>query len=195
MRRQTAGTCEVPGGTGRHIRLDPFMLPARVAFTSIARAGSAVHTVVIDREDVMIHRAGEGRIPLTISVPVSAYRGVLLSTREDGGILSVALRLLHRNSDLAVPLLIGEDSDDAIADWSAWGRTLRRPLLIEDADGCVSEPFERLGGVLLRPAKARRVNKFFAERRPRMLCTRQVGGQTSGIVHREDEIIARGIAD
>lgn len=195
MRRQTAGTCEVPGGTGRSIRLDPFMLPARVAFTSVARAGSAVHTVVIDREDVMIHRTGEGRIPLTISVPVSAYRGVLLSTRKDGGIVSVALNLLHRNADLAIPLLMSEDCDDAVADWSAWGRTLRRPLLIEDADGCVREPFDRLGGIILRPAKARRVNKFFAERRPKMLCTRQLGGPTRGIVHREDEIIARGIAD
>lgn len=195
MRRQTAGTCEVPGGTGRSIRLDPFALPARLAFTSVARTGSAVHTVVLGRENVMIRRVGEGRIPLTISVPVSSYRGILLSTREDGGMLSIMLRLLHRNNDLAVPLLTGGDADDAVADWSAWGRMLRRPLLIEDADGCVREPFERLGGVLLRPVKARRVNRFFAERRPKMLCRRQVGGRPCGVVHREDEIIARDLAD
>lgn len=195
MRRQTAGTCEVPRGSGRSIRLDPFALPARVTFTSVARNGSAVHTVVLGRETVMIHRVGEGRIPLTISVPISSYRGILLSTGDDGGMPSIMLRLLHLNNDLVVPLRAGGDTDDAVVDWSAWGRMLRRPLLFEDADGCIREPYERLGGVILRPVKARRVNKFFAERRPMMLCRRQVGGRPSGVIHREDEIIARDVAD
>lgn len=195
MRRQTAGTREVPEGTGRHVRLDPFDLPARVAFAGPARAGAAVHTVVIDREAVMIHRTSTTGLPLYISVPVSSYRGVLLSAREEDGAARVVLRLLHANGDLGVPLLEADDADDVIADWRAWGSALGRPLLIEDAEGQVREPFSRLGAVLVKPVKARRVNTFFAERRPRFLCARRVGGPPPGRVHREDEIIARDVTD
>jgi hypothetical protein len=132
--------------------------------------------------------------PPHVSVPLGAYRGVLLTSAAGPGD-RVVLRLDHANEELAIPLFDSDDCDDVIADWQAWSRTLRRPLLIADLDGTLIEAQSRLGALTVEPPRARRLNAFFAERRPRFLCRRRVGGLPPGIVHNEDEIIARDIAD
>lgn len=194
MRRQTAGTAEVSGTGESPLRLDPFQLPARVDYAGAARAGTTPQTAVIEADRVVIRRMTGAGVPLYVSVPLRAYRGVLLTAPEGGG-AGVSLRLDHDNGDLAVPLFEAADCDEVIADWQAWSRTLRKPLLIADADGTVYPAEDRLGALAVASPKARRVNRFFAERRPRFLCRRKVGGAPSGIVHREDEIIARDTAD
>lgn len=194
MRRQTADTCEVSEGAVRSFRLDPFHLPARVEYFGAVRAGARRHSAVIGPDSIVIRRMTGAGVPLYVTVPVRCYRGVLL-TAADGGDERVALRLVHANDELAVPLFEADDADDVLADWQAWGRALARPLLIEDADGVLCEPHDRLGSLIVKRPKARRVNKFFAERRPRFLCRRAVGGKWTGAVHHEPEIIARGTVD
>ncbi len=194
MRRQTAGTAEVPGkGTGA-FRLDPFHLPARVDYPATARAGTTTQTAIIDRDRVVIRRMTGAGVPLYVSVPLKSYRGILL-TDAAGAPEGVALRLDHANRDLTVPLYEAADDEEVIADWQAWAQALGRPLLIADADGAIHEAQPRLGALRIQRPKARRVNKFFAERRPRFLTRRKPGGRTNGVVHREDEIIARDTAD
>jgi hypothetical protein len=191
MRRQTADTLEVSGDRAGAFRLDPFHLPARVDYAGKTRAGTTPQTAVIERDRVVIRRMTGAGVPLYMSVPLASYRGVLLSAAGDG----VVLRLEHENGELAVPLYRADDADDVLAEWQAWSRTLGRPLLISDADGVAHDAEDRVGALIVRRPKARRVNKFFAERRPRVLCRRKVGGPATGPVHSEDEIIARDTSD
>jgi len=206
MRRQTAGTVEVPEGAGCRVRLDPFELPARVVYSGRDQSGHDRHrrpasrqqVAIVGEESVMIRRETGAGVPLYMTVPLSAYQGVLLQVRDAataGDEALAALHLHHANPDLAVPLMQADDTDDVIADWQAWGRTLRRPLLIRGVDGSICEPYVRLGGLIVRPTAARRANTFFRERRPRFLSKRQVGGAFPGRVYRETEIIARDTAD
>jgi hypothetical protein len=195
MRRQTAGTAQVLEGESCFARLDPFQLPARVSYRGAARAGTAAQVAIIGADSVMIRRETGAGVPLYVTVPLRAYAGVLLSVRETASGQAVALRLHHKNGDLDVPLFEAESTEDVIADWQAWARTLARPLLIQNADGEIVEPFERLGGVVVKMPAARRANRFFAERRPRFLCKRRIGGRPSGAVFDEAEIIARDTAD
>lgn len=194
MRRQTADTHAVSGDRAGAFRLDPFRLPARVDYPGVTRAGTCRQTAVIGPEIVVIRRMTGADVPLYMSVPLKSYRGVLL-TAADGSGDRVALRLEHDNAELAVPLFEADDTDDVMADWQAWSRALRRPLLIADSDGVAHPAQDRLGALVIHRPRARRVNKFFAERRPRILTRRHVGGRPSGRVHAETEIIARDTTD
>lgn len=195
VRRQSTSAAKVPEDAGRSFRLDPFQLPARVDYLGATRAGTTPQTAVVSPDRVTIRRMTGAGAPLYVGVPLSAYRGVLLSVRSEGGSERISLKLHHPNDELAVPLFEADDMDDVVADWQAWGRMLARPLLIEQADGAIAEPYERLGSLVVKRPRARRANRFFAERRPRMLCSRRVGGRSSGLVHRDDEIIARAVED
>ena len=199
MRRQTASTAEVHEGESCRARLDPFELPARVTYLGAARAGTAQHVAIIGQDSVMIRRETEAGVPLYVTVPLAAYSGVLLTANDavhgSGHGPSVALTLHHPNGDLDVPLFEADDTDDVIADWQAWSRTLARPLLIRNSDGEICEPRERLGGLTVKPPMARRANRFFADRRPRFLCERRTGGPAFGAVYAEAEIIARSSND
>jgi Family of unknown function (DUF6101) len=195
MRRQTAGTGTVLKRESCTMRLDPFELPARVVYRDATRAGDAPRIAIIGSEKIMIRRETGAGVPLYLTVPLRAYAGVLLSVRDTPDTCRVSLQLHHPNRDLGVPLFEADDTDDVIADWRAWSRTLRRPLLIEENDGGICEPFERIGAVTVKRPKARRVNTFFAERRPKFLCRRKVGGAFPGAVFHEDEIIARAVND
>ncbi len=186
-------TFGVSRGTSRCVRPDPFNLPARIDYQGTVRAGYIPQTAVIADKVVVIRRMTGAGVPLYVTVPLAAYSGVVLTSDADGE--GVALRLDHPNRDLAIPLYRSGDADDVIAEWQAWGRTLRRPILIEDADGEVRDPHERIGMLIVHRPKARRLNRFFADRRPRVLMNRKLGGRPSGLVHRDDEIIARDTTD
>jgi hypothetical protein len=195
MRRQTVSTAEVLRGESCRARLDPFELPARVTYQGAARAGTAQQVAIIGQDSVMIRRETNAGVPLYMTVPLAAYSGVLLSVHDSDFGPSVELTLHHPNGDLGIPLFEADDTNDVIADWQAWSRTLARPLLIQNSDGEISEPRERLGGVTVKPPLARRANRFFAERRPRFLCERSTGGPTKGPVNTGAEIIARNTND
>ncbi len=74
--------------------------------------------------------------------------------------------------DLIVAVL---DEDDAIAVWRAAGKAMMLPLMMQAADGTVSNPYPQLGAVALGPFHFRRQHSFLRCRRPRFLARRQAG--------------------
>ncbi len=179
----------------RSVQPDPYHMPVHIGYAGRGRRGPVSQVAVIRPEVVTIRRECEAGVPLYITVPVRAYRGVVLSVRMGAAGEEVSLRLEHGNADLAIPLFVSTDADEALAEWRAWGKALSCPLLVEDAEGRVSQVEPHVGGIAVQPPRARRANKFFAERRPRFLTRRRTGGVATGPVLREDEIIARGIED
>nr|WP_280113385.1 DUF6101 family protein [Lutibaculum baratangense] len=185
----------MPGDRGRCVRPDPHQMPIRIGYSGRGRRGPVPQLAVIRRETVVIRRECEAGVPLYIQVPTRSYRGVVLSARAGTDGQEISLRLEHGNADLAVPLPVEGSPEDALETWHVWAELLGCPLLIEDADGRIHDVERRLGGLAVRPPRARRANRFFAERRPRFLTRRRVGGVATGPVLREDEIIARGVED
>lgn len=67
------------------------------------------------------------------------------------------------------------DQEDAVAVWRDFGRVSGLPLLLETADGAISEPYPQLGRLVLGPIRIRRRHAFLAGRRPRFLTRRKTG--------------------
>ncbi|CAH1654927.1 conserved hypothetical protein [Hyphomicrobiales bacterium] len=67
------------------------------------------------------------------------------------------------------------DESDAVALWRDFGRSSGLPLLLETADGAVSEPFPQIGRVALGPVRIRRRHGLLNGRRPRFLTRRKTG--------------------
>jgi hypothetical protein len=67
------------------------------------------------------------------------------------------------------------DQDDAIAVWRDAGRTSGLPLLLETADGAITEPYPQVGRVALGAIRIRRRHALLAGRRPRFLTRRKTG--------------------
>lgn len=65
--------------------------------------------------------------------------------------------------------------DDAVAVWRDFGRVSGLPLLLETADGAISEPYPQFGRLALGPIRIRRRHAFLAGRRPRFLSRRRTG--------------------
>ena len=53
--------------------------------------------------------------------------------------------LEHRDSALTVPLFVADEGDEAMVEWKSWSRVLGVPLLVDDGDGALREPFRRIG--------------------------------------------------
>ncbi len=187
------GTQGAPGSS-RALRLDPHALPARYE----ARDGGAdgqVRDIELDRERVVLRRAVRG-IPMKVGVPIRDFRGVTLKTLPPDGDqpAAVAVMLEHRDTALSVPLFVADRGDEAMAEWKSWSRVLGVPLLVDDGDGTVREPFQRLGQLNVGPALARKKRRAAIRwRRPSILMRRKPGRpMADASVHREErEIIAR----
>jgi len=67
------------------------------------------------------------------------------------------------------------DQDNAVALWRDCGRTSGLPLLLETADGVISEPYPQLGRLALGPVRIRRRHGLLNGRRPRFLMRRKTG--------------------
>jgi hypothetical protein len=107
---------------------------------------------------------------------------------------SVALVLEHRDAALSLPLYRAEDSTDVVAEWQAWARVLKLPLLIAESDGRLREPFARIGALRVMAALPRRRQRStLRRRRPSIFLRRKPGRSLAGaVVHRDErEIIAR----
>jgi len=180
-------------GSSRAFRLDPFTLPVRYAATLGSGARRAEATILLDRDEAVVRRTSPAGAPLTFRISVKTFDGVAVRMMPVGhdGALEVTVELMHRDPALSLPLMIADDPADVAADWQAWGRTLRLPLLVIGQDGTVSAPVEQLGGVTLRPPKPRRRHSFFADRRPRFLTRRKTGRAGTPEIVTAREIIAR----
>src|ERR1043166_6976359 len=155
LRRQSMGADRSPG-SGRGLRHGPHALPA----SYVARDGGAdgqIRNIELDRERVVLRRAVRG-IPMKVGVPMSDFRGVMLTTLPPDGEqpAAVAVMLEHRDSALSVPLFVANEGDEAMAEWKCWGRVLGVPLLVTDGDGALREPFHRLGRLDVGETRPRR---------------------------------------
>jgi Family of unknown function (DUF6101) len=184
----------MPAGSSRVERLDPFTLPVRFA-VSDRGADERLRLVELSRERVVVHRAVAG-IPMAIRLPVAAYLGVALRMDppdgEEAGTVEVVLE--HKDPALSLPLYSATDGTDIVAEWQSWARVLELPLLVEEPDGGLREPFARIGALRVGTVRARRRKRSALRRRRPTLPLRRRPGVASKtpFVHRgEREIIAR----
>jgi hypothetical protein len=180
----------MPAGSSRMLRLDPFALPVRF-LASDAAADGRLRQVELTRERVVVRRAVAG-IRMAVNLPVTAYRGV--SIRVLGDEQGVAVVLEHRDPSLALQLYVAPDGNEVAAEWRTWGDVLGLPLLVDDGDGVLEEPFARIGALRIDLPRARRRRRnAIKRRRPSILMRRKptrlhgAAASYSG----EREIIAR----
>jgi hypothetical protein len=183
-----------PVGSSRALRLDPYALPVRYAARDSGADGQ-VRDIELDRERVVLNRAVSG-IRMKVGVPVHEFAGVTMRTLPPEGAepAAVAIMLEHRDTGLSVPLFVAIDGDDAMAQWKSWGRVLGVPLLVDDGNGALREPFRRIGRLGVgAPAPRRRRRAAIKWRRPSILMRRKPGRPSADpTIHRgEREIIAR----
>jgi hypothetical protein len=181
-------------GSSRALRLDPFSLPVRFEAADDAADGRR-RVVDLHRERVVVRRSVRG-MRMALNLPVAAFRGVAirLTGAVCGPPTSIAVMLEHSDPALSLPLFSSNTSDDIVAEWQSWGRVLGLPLLVVEPDGCVREPFARLGAVRIEaPTWRRRRRSAIARRRPSLVLRRRAGvASATPTLHRgEREIIAR----
>ena len=157
----------MPAGSGRGERLGPFALPLRFEVADHAGEGR-LRSVELDRERVLLGRASRG-IKTALSLPLVAYRGVAVRmeppARATAGTVAVVLE--HPDPTLSLTLYRAAHGSDIVAEWRAWGRALGVPLLVAEADGCLREPFEHIGAVVVGRPVSRRVRSPRKPRRTR----------------------------
>ena len=150
--------------------------------------------VELYRERVVVRRS-LGGMRMALNMPVSAFAGVAIRVlAREGEAPSVSVTLEHKDPALALPLLVCGETDEAFADWRAWGNVLGLPLLVAEDDGELREPFARMGGVrvdTVRPRRRRR--SALKRRRPTIRCAAPTGKLTEAtpVYRGEREIIAR----
>jgi hypothetical protein len=118
------------------------------------------------------------------STPIQRIEGVRI-IRPAMNWTGVGLRLQHHDltsslfeifltagggRDLVIAVL---DEDDAIAAWRSAGKATALPLLLQAADGAMSNPYPQIGPVALGPLHLRRQHAFLRHRRPRFLMRRK----------------------
>jgi hypothetical protein len=140
-----------------------------------ARADGHRRLVRLDADNVIIARAVAG-VPMNVTVPTSAYRGVVLrlaGVRDDA--FSYEVRLVHADPDLCVTLAEADDDWDINAEWRLWARAFGLPTLVERVEGREEPDRPMLGKVVARGPAPRRRGKTIAARRARFLTRRKVG--------------------
>ena len=108
-------------------RVDPMALPVRVALPARSM------TATLEASRVTFRRAGDGRPPLYVTVPVSCYQGVVMTRSgealeeelEDTGMTIGATLRDHAEMGDRVPLLVGVFLVLVIA-WYVLARRARR---------------------------------------------------------------------
>lgn len=192
MRRQTE-LGGISAGSSCSAQLDPLALPVRF-MANDAMADERVRHVELHPERVILRRAIQG-MRIALNVPVQAYLGVSirLNPGQDGVPAGVAVFLEHKDPSLSIELYSAENSDDVVAEWQLWSRSLGLPALVAGSEGGFHAPFPQLGAVRIKPPTQRRRRRSpLSKRRPRFLARRRPGiSRGAPTVHHEREIIAR----
>lgn len=126
-------------------------------------------------------------MPARPAAPAIERVGSVRILRGSAGWRGVALRLANPSGDddrFELALTAGDGRSvvvasvgevDAVALWRDFGRASGLPLLLETADGAVTEPFPQIGLVALGPVRIRRRHGLLNGRRPRFLTRRKTG--------------------
>ncbi len=164
-------TAAMPADTGRPLRIDPNALPARYQVPT--ETGALDASVYLDRRGVVLKRRLSG-VPLTLSLPHSAYDGIVVRLVFGAAGLTASVLLSHRDPALCLPLATCRSVEEAAEDWRRWCEILSLPMLVTEADGTVS----KIGHVVSVPIgepQPRRRNGLLTRRRPRFLVRRKPG--------------------
>lgn len=151
------------------------------------RADGGARRVRVTCSDILIARRFGG-VDMRISVPVPAYRGVLLDVvAGQDGAPCYRLLLAHRDCDLDVVLVETQDSGAAAADWRYWSAWLSLPRLAAE-NGDFAEVDAARQAMAAPP---RRGGSTVRGRRPRFLTRRRIGdaARMADVFAEEREII------
>jgi hypothetical protein len=155
------------------------------------RADGAVREIRLDRRAIVISRRFQG-IDMQVGVPVSAYRGIVLTLAGDSfGRPLYRLGLRHADPDLSVELMQTHADDDIVAEWKYYAAYFCLPKFIEREPGVLEGAETRIGRVAMGRARPqRRRGAAVTARRPRILTRRKTGrGIADAPVHREERVI------
>lgn len=155
------------------------------------RADGAVREVRLERRAILISRRFQG-IEMQVGVPVSAYRGIVLTLAGDSfGRPFYRLSLQHADADLSVELMQTHADDDIVAEWKYYAAYFSLPKFIERQPGVLEGAERRIGHVALGRARPqRRRGATLTARRPRILTRRKPGrGEPLRAVHRGERVI------
>ncbi len=174
-----------PLGLKTALRLDPEHLPAKWC-VNVGQVGRSVQEAAIymDDDGVVVRRQLSG-LPLTLSMPFTAFEGVSVRIEPNASDELVAhVELHHRDPALSIPLTVTKDMEAAAADWQSWSSRLGLPMLLVSTSGSVERVGPRITVPVSDPAPRRR-HATMAERRPRFLVRRKMGATGEMPVHRD----------
>jgi hypothetical protein len=178
-----------PAGSSRAMRLDPLLLPMRVAAVDPTADGNT-RIAEIDRERVVVMRSVRG-VRMRLNLPVDHFLGVSVRTFPGNAAADgrMALVLEHRDAALCVPLQYAAETEDIDADLRLWAHTLGRPLLTSAPQAIPATP---VSITISTSAPRRRRRTALKKRRPTIHLRRMWGRvRIAHAVHRnEREIIA-----
>jgi len=141
-------------------------------------SGGPINTPTVPRnpmpaqpEAPHIERIGSVRILR----PAANWRGIALRLRPDIVSAEERFELALTAGDGRSITIAVVDSEEAVALWRCSGRASGLSLLLETAEGGVSEPYPQLGRLMLGPVRIRRRYSLLKDRRPRFLTRRKPG--------------------
>ena len=171
----------------RFMRLDPYHLPHSVL---IGKDGN--YSYKIDRNGAVIKRKLGCGLPVSMALPQKAFKGVAAKAIDDGnGKTIFILELHHHDVDCCLPVLVADNLDDIGADWHAWSRLMRLPMLLVDEQNMAKPVRKQLGILKIETSVERRNRLSMNNHRPWFLRKRKSG--TIGKMEKLSaaEIIAR----
>ena len=176
-----------PDWASRLMRLDPYQLPHSVSFGQNKR-----NSYKIDRNGAVMKRELNCGLPVSMALPQKAFKGVAARIFEqiDGQII-FTLELHHHDIDLCLPVLVADNLDDIAADWHAWSRLMRLPMLLVDEQNIANSVRKQLGLLMVENPIERR--KRFAMTKNRTWFSRRRKMGNIGLIEKLSaaEIIAR----
>ena len=178
-----------PDWAGRPMRLDPYHLPHAV---SMHGSGAGNFSYNIDRAGATLKRALGCGLPVSMALPQKAFKGVAARTLSDeNGNMIFTLELHHHDKAMCLPLLVAHNMDDIAADWHAWSRMMKLPMLLVDENNMATPVRNELGRIMVEAPIARRKRITMVKRRPWFLRRRKIGAVSRVAKLSSAEIIAR----
>ncbi|MCF6320954.1 MAG: DUF6101 family protein [Rhizobiaceae bacterium] len=176
-----------PDWASRPMRLDPYHLPHSVSLKRSKR-----FSYKIDRQGAVLKRELKCGLGVSMALPQKAFKGVAARTIADkDGKTIYTLELHHHDADMCLPVLVADNLDDIAADWHAWSRLMRLPMLLVDEQNMARPVRNQLGAIMVEAPIMRRKRITMVKHRSWFLRRRKTG--RIGVVEKLSaaEIIAR----